>query len=70
MKESKITAKEIFMKLNKMREELRELDRALEAVGDECGPDSAPYNVLHKLFNEKADEANKYENKVFVEVFD
>jgi hypothetical protein len=49
-----------------LREEVREYQRAMESVQDECGSDSKPFKLMEKMYKEKYEEAMEFEHTEFI----
>jgi hypothetical protein len=65
MKNNVYTAGFIFNKMFALREEVREYQRAMESVQDECGSDSKPFKLMEKMYKEKYEEAMEFEHTEF-----
>jgi hypothetical protein len=56
------TVGELYLKFHSMREELREILNALDAIESEMGTKNTPYKLLKKLYDEKSKEVTAFEN--------
>jgi hypothetical protein len=56
------TVGELYLKFHSMREELREILNALDAIENDLGTKNTPYKILKKLYDEKSKEVTAFEN--------
>jgi hypothetical protein len=64
----KMRAGDIFNKMWSLRQEVKELQKAMDCLSEELGKDCSAYHAINKMYNEKSKEAIEFENKEFEEV--
>jgi hypothetical protein len=64
---NKMKVVEIYSKMHNLRNEVKDFQKALDSIIDECGTNSTPYQVMKKMYDEKSAESIEFENKEFEE---
>jgi hypothetical protein len=65
MKQSILTGKFIYERLNKLYTELKQIGEACDMVSDDIGQGSVAYKILNDSYNGKKIEITKYEEEKF-----
>ncbi|QIW88775.1 hypothetical protein P59_178 [Bacillus phage P59] len=68
MKQSEMTALQIFEEIEAMRKEVNELGEACDQVINEVGAGSVAYKHLNKVYGEKCEELKTLEQVTYTRV--